>query len=116
MATDCELSGNENENEHIDNDSCFDNNLDHLCGTEFKLKDNVNVPGFEYISKTGHHAWLDSCKSTKSRCKGNGVDAAFLEECEEVSFVDVGGSLRAKIHTKLQSSPKSVQELVQTVA
>ena len=26
-------------------------------------------------------------------------DAAFLEDCEEVSFVNVGGSLRAKVHT-----------------
>ena len=24
-------------------------------------------------------------------------DAAFLEECEEISFINVGGSLRAKV-------------------
>ena len=31
--------------------------------------------------------------------KDSEFDAAFLEECEEVSFVNVGGSLRAKVHT-----------------
>ena len=27
--------------------------------------------------------------------------AAFLEECEEVSFINVGGVLRAKVYTKV---------------
>ena len=56
LATDYELS--DNENERTDSDSSIDNNLDHLCtakSTEFKLKDNI--PGFGYISKTGHHGW-----------------------------------------------------------
>ena len=54
LATDYELS--DNENERTDSDSSIDNNLDHICtakSTEFKLKDKI--PGFEYISKTGHH-------------------------------------------------------------
>ena len=40
LATDYELSGDENE--HTDSDSSIDNNLDHLCTA--KLKDNI--PGF----------------------------------------------------------------------
>ena len=47
------------ENEHTDSDSNIYNNLDYLCtakSTELKLKDNI--PGFEYIIKTGHHGWL----------------------------------------------------------
>ena len=54
LATDYELS--DNENEHTDSDSSIDNNLDHICtakSTEVKLKDKIL--GFEYISKTGHH-------------------------------------------------------------
>ena len=57
LATDYELSNNENE--RTDSDSSIDNNLDYLCtakSTELKLKDNI--PGFEYIIKTGHHGWL----------------------------------------------------------
>ena len=56
LATDYELSNNENE--RTDSDSSIDNNLDHLCtakSTELKMKDNI--PGFEYIIKTGHHGW-----------------------------------------------------------
>ena len=60
-----------------ESDSSIDN-LDHLCtaeSTEFKLKDNI--PGFEYISKMGHHGW------TPVRVQRVGVretefDAAFL--------------------------------------
>ena len=57
LATDYELSNNENE--RTDSDSSIDNNLEHLCtakSTELKMKDNI--PGFEYIIKTGHHGWL----------------------------------------------------------
>ena len=32
--------------------------------------------------------------------KDSEFDAAFLEECEEVSFVNVGGSLRAEVQTR----------------
>ena len=32
--------------------------------------------------------------------KDSVFDAAFLEECDEVSFVNVGGSLRAKVQTR----------------
>ena len=56
LATDYELSNNENE--RTDSDSSIDNNLEHLCtakSTELKMKDNI--PGFEYIIKTGHHGW-----------------------------------------------------------
>ena len=67
LATDYEVSGNENE--HTDSDSSIDNNLDHLCTAKFKLKDNI--PGYGYICKTGNHGWTPA-KSTKSRCKGNG--------------------------------------------
>ena len=55
------VSATDNENERTDSDSNIDNNLDHLCTAKSKLKDNI--PGFEYISKTGHASWLDSCKS-----------------------------------------------------
>ena len=97
LATDYELSGNENE--CTDSDSSIDNNLDHLCtakSTEFKLKDNI--PGFEYISKTGHHGWTP-VRVQRVGARETEFDTAFLEECEEVSFVNVGGSLRAKVHT-----------------
>ena len=59
---DYELS--DNENERTDSDSSIDNNLDHLCtakSTELKMKDKI--PEFEYIIKTDHASWLDSCKS-----------------------------------------------------
>ena len=42
LATDCELS--DNQNGRTDSDSSIDNNLDHLCtakSTEFELKDNI---------------------------------------------------------------------------
>ena len=38
----------------------------------------------------------DSCRSTKTYAREMELNAAFLKECEEVSFVNVGGSLRAK--------------------
>ena len=90
---DCELSGNENE--HTDSDSSTDKNLDHPCNaksTEFKLKDNI--PGFEYISKTSHHGW-NPVKVQKVGARETEFDAAFVEDCEEASFINVGGSLRA---------------------
>ena len=97
LDTDNEPSGNENE--RTDSDSSTDNNLDHLCtakSTEFKLKDSI--PGFEYISKTGHHGWTP-VRVQRVGARETEFDAAFLEDCEEVSFVNVGGSLRAKVHT-----------------
>ena len=95
LATDCEISGNENE--HMDSDSSIDNNLDHLCNaksTEFKLKDNI--PGFEYISETDHHGWAP-VRVQRVGTRETEFDAAFLEVCEEVSFLNVGGSLKAKV-------------------
>ena len=98
LATDYELS--DNQNECTDSDSSIDNNLDHLCtakSTEFKLEDKI--PGFEYISKMGHHGWTP-VRVQRVGAKDSEFDAAFLEGCEEVSFVNVGGSLRAKVHTR----------------
>ena len=71
LATDYELSNNENE--RTDSDSSIDNNLDHLCtakSTEFKMKNNI--PEFEYTIKMGHHGWTP-VRVQKNRCKGNRV-------------------------------------------
>ena len=75
LATDYELSNNENE--RTDSDSSIDNNLDHLCtakSTEFKLKDNI--PGFGYISKTGHHGWTP-VRVYKEKVQGNRLRCCF---------------------------------------
>ena len=45
LATDYELSGNENE--PTDSDSSIDDNLERLCTAKFKID----------ISKMGHHDW-----------------------------------------------------------
>ena len=98
LTTDYELL--DNQNEHSDSDSSNDNNMDHLCtakSTEFKLKDHILE--FEYISKTGHHGWTPA-RVQRVGAKDSEFDAAFLEECEEVSFINVGGSLRAKVHIR----------------
>ena len=91
------------ENERTDSDSSIDNNLDHLCtakSTEFKLKDNT--PGFEYISKTDHASWLDSCKSIQriSAYETLSLMLLFLRSVMKFFFVNVGGSLRGKVHTR----------------
>ena len=64
------------------------------------MKDNI--PGFEYISKTGR----TPVRIQRVGAKDSEFDA---EECEEVSFVNVG----AKVHTRQATS---VQELIQRLA
>jgi len=54
-----------------------------------------NIPGFEYISKTGHHSWTH-VRVHRRGAKELEFDATFLEEYDEVSFLNVGGCLRAK--------------------
>ena len=117
LAIDYELS--DNENEHTDSDSSIDNNLDHLCtaidkSTEFKLKDNI--PGIEYINKTGHHGWSPA-RVQRVGAKETEFDAVFLEECEEVSSSMWVVLCELKyILTKVHSSPQLVQNLVQRLA
>ena len=115
LAIDYELS--DNENEHTDSDSNIDNNLDDLCtakSTEFKLKDNI--PGIEYISKTGHHGWTPA-RVQRVGAKETEFDVVFLEECEEVSSSKWVVLCELKyILTKVHSSPQSVQNLVQRLA
>ena len=57
----------------------------------------ITFRNFEYISNTGHASWLDSCKSTKSGCKGNRVWCCFSWGVWK-SFLH--GSLRAEVHTR----------------
>ena len=68
-----------------------------LCtakSTEFKMRNNI--PGFDYISNTGHHGWTP-VRVQRLGAKGSEFDATFLQECDEVSFLNVGGCLRAKV-------------------
>ena len=44
-----------------------------------------------------HHGWTP-LRVQRVGAKETKFDAAFLEECEEVSFIN--GSLRAKVHTR----------------
>ena len=57
-----------------------------------------NIPGFEYISNTGHHGWTPA-KVHRWSAKELELDVTCLEECDEVSFLKVGGCLRAKVCT-----------------
>ena len=58
----------------------------------------VNIPGFDYISNTSHHGWTP-VRVQRLGAKGSEFDATFLEECDEVSFLKVGGCLGAKVHS-----------------
>ena len=51
-----------------------------------------NIPGLEYISKTGHYGWTP-VRVQKLGAKELEFNATFLEECDEVSFLNVGGCL-----------------------
>ena len=91
-----ELSGTD---EPSDSDSMVENDLDQLCtakSTEFKMRNNI--PGFDYISNTGHHGWTP-VRVQRLGTKGSEFDATFLQECDEVSFLNVGGCLRAKVRS-----------------
>ena len=55
-----------------------------------------NIPGLEYISKTGHYGWT-AVRVHKWGAKELEFNATFLEECDEVSFLNVGVCLRAKV-------------------
>jgi len=46
-----------------------------------------------------HHGWTP-VRVQRVGAKETEFDATFLEECEEVSLVNVGGSLRAKVQTR----------------
>ena len=70
---------------------------DQLCtakSTMFEMSNNI--PGFEYISKTGHHGWTP-VDAHRWSVKELELDATCFEECDEVSFLKVGGCLRAKV-------------------
>ena len=76
-----------------------ENDLDQLCtakSTEFKMRNDI--PGFDYISNTGHHGWTP-VRVQRLGAKGLEFDATFLQECDEVSFLNVGGCLRAKVRS-----------------
>ena len=46
-----------------------------------------------------HYGWTP-VRVQRVGAKDSVFDAAFLEECDEVSFVNVHGSLRTKVHTR----------------
>ena len=51
-----------------------------------------------WIKNSGHHGWTP-VRVQRVGTRETEFDAAFLEECEKFTFVNVGGSLRAKVHT-----------------
>ena len=75
---------------------CHESEQSNKCASKYWFKLNNNILGFEYISKTGRHSWTP-LRVQRVGAKDSEFDAAFLEECEEVSFINVGGSLRAKV-------------------
>ena len=46
-----------------------------------------------------HHGWTP-VRVQRVGAKDSEFDAAFLEECDEVSFINVGGTLRGKVQTR----------------
>ena len=46
-----------------------------------------------------HHGWTP-VRVPRVGAKETEFDAAFLEECEKVFFINVHGSLRAEVHTR----------------
>ena len=115
LATDYELS--DNENECTDKSDSRIDNLNHLWtakSTEFKLKDNIL--GYEYISKTCHHGWTP-VRVERIGAKEQSLMLLFLRSVRKflLSMWVVLWELKY-ILAKLHSSPQSVQELIQRLA